>query len=203
VRIAPVLAAVLATALVADARTPLRRCKAACRDAITSCVAQGTRRKACRKTILRRCRRSTVEACAVAAPTTTTLAPDGGTTTTSTIAAGPSVNGCDAAVATDRRGLITVVVEFADFAYTPACVLVDPGARVRFTGDFARHPLVGGAVVDGVAQPDPASPFDRHDTGTARTWSMAGAGTFGYYCDAHAALGMAGAVVVAPGGGRR
>ncbi len=52
--------------------TPLaRQCRQACADAIDSCVAEGNRRHACRKQLLRACKRQGIEVCLSAAEAST------------------------------------------------------------------------------------------------------------------------------------
>jgi plastocyanin len=197
-----VLALLLSMAGAGEARTPRRVCRAACRRAIDLCAGAGARRAACRRRLIRRCRREGVMACEVAMePFTTTTS--GPTTSTTSLPAGPTVNGCNATHATDLRGDTDVTVQFGVgvdiFDYAPECIIVTPGTRVTFSGSFATHPLVGGEIVGDTKEPDPASPFGRADSGSMRTFELDTPGTYGYYCDAHGvALHMWGAVIVAP-----
>jgi hypothetical protein len=86
----------LVAVAVADAKTPLRKCRKACRPLVQlTCPPKGKALRACRATLVRQCRRQGVEACdlglATGGPddgTTTTTTPDA-TTTTTTV--GPGV----------------------------------------------------------------------------------------------------------------
>lgn len=90
-----------------------------------------------------------------------------------------TVNGCNPAAAVDRRSEPLVTVTFQPYVgYSPACVRVSIGTTVRFEGDFAAEPLVGGVAPDA----DPASPFaPGTSTGTAQEFVLTSAGTFGYF----------------------
>src|SRR5436309_9493734 len=57
------LLAALHVALSADAASPSRQCRKACRDEIGACVAAGGRPRACRRSVLGRCKREGVAAC--------------------------------------------------------------------------------------------------------------------------------------------
>jgi plastocyanin len=190
---------VLAFALIAflvpraDAVSLRRQCRLACKDAIKACVAAGGRRRSCRRETLKRCRTEGVTAC-------------GGAVTTTTLASGgpvsAPVNGCNAASATDMRGQTQVTVRFGGalgFRYDPACFRVSPGTQVMFSGEFDQHPLVGGEVSMGMKLPDPSSPIGGPtSSGTSKTVMLQTAGTFPFYCDIHALVGMKGAAIVEP-----
>lgn len=60
------------------------QCRAACADAVETCVATGRRPRACRRQLVRRCRRRGPQVCAVAAPTTSTTVVTATTVTTTT-----------------------------------------------------------------------------------------------------------------------
>jgi plastocyanin len=111
------------------------------------------------------------------------------------------LNGCTPAGATDLTGSASAAVTFpgAGFAYSPRCIKVRVGAEVAFSGDFAFHPLQGGAVVGGTPVAASTGPFATPtSTGTTATFAMSAAGSYPYYCTLHAALGMAGAVFAVP-----
>ncbi len=81
--------------------------------------------------------------------------------------------------------------------YSPACVQIDPGTQITFSGLFASHSLRGGSVVGGVEIEDFTSPIPSQDTGMTRTFPITRQGMFGYYCLAHGASdNMYGAVIV-------
>jgi len=118
----------------------------------------------------------------------------------STPPTGGTVNACDPAAASDLRGRSQVTVHFGGALgtrYEPACFQVSPGTQVTFMGEFDQHPLVGGAVTGGGKMPDPSSPFDGPtSTGASKMFILSVAGTFPFYCDIHALIGMKGAVFV-------
>ena len=192
---------VLAFALVAflvpraDAVSLRRQCRLACKDAIKACIAAGGKRRRCRRETLSSCRTEGVTACGGAVTTTSTTLASGGPVSA-------PVNGCDAASATDMRGQMRVTVRFGGalgFRYDPACFRVSPGTQVMFGGEFDQHPLVGGEVAMGMKVPDPSSPIGGPTTsGTSKTVMLQTAGTFPFYCDIHALVGMKGAAIVEP-----
>ena len=90
-RLATLLLAVLLVASVADAKTPMPKCRKACKPLVSSvCPEKGKALRKCRTEILRECRRDDVAACALGLPTagpgdgTTTPTTTPGSTTTST-----------------------------------------------------------------------------------------------------------------------
>jgi plastocyanin len=174
-----------------------RQCRLACKDAIKACIAASGKRRRCHRETLRRCRTEGVAACGgvPATTTTTTLPPTGGGT-------GGAVNACHPDSATDMRGQMRVTVQFGGavgFSYEPACFVVSPGTQVTFSGEFDQHPLVGGEVSGGMKMPDPSSPFGGPTaSGTSKTFMLQAAGTFPFYCNIHALVGMKGAAFVAP-----
>jgi plastocyanin len=181
----------------ADAVSLRRQCRLACKDAIKACIASGGKHRRCRRETLQRCRTEGVAACGGApAPATTT------TTLPSTGGMGGAVNACHPDSATDMRGQMQVTVRFGGalgFSYDPACFMVSPGTQVTFSGEFDQHPLVGGEVSGGMKVPDPSSPFGGPtSSGTSKTVMLQAAGTFPFYCNIHALIGMKGAAFVAP-----
>jgi plastocyanin len=177
-----------------------RQCRLACKDAIKACIASGGKRRRCHRETLQRCRTEGVAACAGAAPTpttTTTLASTGGAG-----GMGGAVNACHPDSAKDMRGQMQVTVHFGSalgFTYDPACFIVSPGTQVTFSGEFDQHPLVGGDVSMGMKVPDPSSPIGGPTSnGTSKTVMLQTAGTFPFYCDIHALVGMKGAAFVEP-----
>src|SRR6185503_6476093 len=101
-RIAITLLVLLATGLVADAKTPAKRCRQLCQPAIEACVADGGSARVCKRRAVRRCRRLGVEACEhqgrsggpgtapVTVTTTTSIPPAGLIDTTTTTTIGPT-----------------------------------------------------------------------------------------------------------------
>jgi plastocyanin len=106
------------------------------------------------------------------------------------------VNGCDQAMAMDQTGMQKVTINTMGLNYSPKCVKVKAGTDITWKSDFTLHPLVGGTVMNLMKQPDPNSPIKMTKSGNMVTFSFPNAGTYGFYCDNHAASGMAGAVFV-------
>jgi len=182
----------------AGAMSLRRQCRLACKDAIKACIASGGKRRRCHRETLQRCRTEGVAVCGGGAPTTTTtLSSMGGAG-----GMGGAVNACHADSATDLRGQMQVTVHFGGalgFTYDPACFMVSPGTQVTFSGEFDQHPLVGGDVSMGMKVPDPSSPIGGPtSSGTSKTVMLQTAGTFPFYCDIHALVGMKGAAFVEP-----
>jgi plastocyanin len=109
------------------------------------------------------------------------------------------VNGCSVLTAVDLRGQSDVTIEFGGvhgLSYSPACIRVDRGTTVTFSGSFTNHPLVGGRVVGSATIPEATSPIMPTSTGTTASFLFSNRGEFGYYCDFHALNAMYGAVLV-------
>ena len=126
---------------------------------------------------------------------TTTTTPDATTTTTL------EVHGCTVANAQDARGpAADRTVTFANYAYTPRCLRIVAGQTVTFSGAFGSHPLVGGAVENGVPTADPSSPIPVTTSGTTQDVPLPDAGVFPYFCGIHGGppLEMEGAIFVDP-----
>ena len=87
-RLVSFLLAVLLVASVADAKTPLRKCRQACKPLVSSvCPPSGKALRRCRTPILRECRRDGIAACALGLPTES---PGDGTTTPTTPGSPPT-----------------------------------------------------------------------------------------------------------------
>lgn len=106
------------------------------------------------------------------------------------------IHGCTPGAADVQTGKTDVTVTEKDFKYTPACLKVSKGTNVKFTLNFAVHPTIGGDFTDGFKTPDPASPIKETKTGMEATFTFPNTGTFPYYCDAHASIGMYGVIYV-------
>ena len=212
-RVLLAIAVVMLLAPDGDAMSRRRQCRLQCGDAIDACVQAGKKRPRCRRQVLKRCRRQGLAICVPAGlpgSTTTTTQAGGTSTTTTTTTPGsgggttttlplPAVNGCDQTTTTDLRHQATLNVHFQSYSYDPACFIVSPGTMVTFSGDFTFHPLRGGVVADGAQTPDPSSPFEPGtSTGTSKIFTLSGAGTFPFYCEAHGLIGMSGVAYVVP-----
>lgn len=104
--------------------------------------------------------------------------------------------GCTFANAENHTGQAAVTVSFGGtlgFAYSPKCIIVNPGTDVTFSGSFGTHPLR--AYTD-PANTDPGNPIQATSSGSTATFTFSAVGSFGYYCSQHVSLGMCGAVYV-------
>lgn len=111
------------------------------------------------------------------------------------------VNGCTVATAQDSTGQSAVTVTFANgnLSYAPKCLKVKVGTSITLMGNFGSHPTIGGVVVNGTLMPASSGPFvPVTSAGSSKTFTMSQAGTFPYYCQPHATLGMIAAVFVVP-----
>lgn len=82
--------------------------------------------------------------------------------------------------------------------YSPKCLKVTPGTTVTFTGNFATHPLSPGSSPSTPAAGSPGNPITAVSAGTTpKTFTFAAAGNYPYFCTAHLAGGMWGAIKVA------
>lgn len=115
------------------------------------------------------------------------------------------IHGCVPADAEDQICQDEVVVSYGFdagvFYYAPRCVVVSAGATVTFTAadqsDFNIHPLQGGIKEPKKLIPDPESPISfTNGTGKSASFVMPDAGTFPYYCVAHASVDMVGVIYV-------
>ncbi len=118
------------------------------------------------------------------------------TTTSSSSGGGDTINGCTAGAAEDDTGKAAFTITFTDFKYTPPCVKVSKGTNVTFSGDFGLHPLAGGEVMGTMGTVDASSPIKETTTGMMASFTLANAGTFPFYCEAHASLKMYGTIYV-------
>ena len=205
--------------------TSLRKqCRIGCGAAIDACVAEGGKRRRCKRQTLKQCRREGMETCLAATTTTTTVAdattttvpagstttlPAGGTTSTvpvetTTTTSLPALQGCTFAGADDRRDpAADRTITFVNYSYSPMCMRVKLGQSVTFVGgggqSFLGHPLVGGRIISGTPFPDPGSPITPTSSGSSKTFVMTIAGTCPYYCDNHGvSQNMVGVVYVDP-----
>jgi plastocyanin len=106
------------------------------------------------------------------------------------------LNGCAAASAEDYTLETMVTIEGVGTAYTPKCIRIKAGTTVTFKSDFAMHPLAGGEVKGTTKSEDPSSPIQSATVGSVASFTFPNAGGYGYYCDAHFAEGMYGAIFV-------
>ncbi|MET0594138.1 MAG: plastocyanin/azurin family copper-binding protein [Polyangiaceae bacterium] len=110
---------------------------------------------------------------------------------------GAAVNGCDASNTADMTASSTVTISFAGIEYAPKCVRIKSGTTLIFSGNFASHPLVGGEVVGTTGTPDRGSPIPETNSGTELKFTlMSITAAYPFYCSAHVASGMMGAIFV-------
>lgn len=118
-----------------------------------------------------------------------------------------TVNGCASKdFAPAAAGDSTVRIQYGDpigLAYSPKCLTISSGQTVTFFGDTAQganfivHPLrPGGADGTNSGAGAPPNPIAAQNTGSTYTVAFPGAGTFGYFCQAHQSMGMYGAIQV-------
>jgi plastocyanin len=113
-----------------------------------------------------------------------------------------NVNGCTPANAMDLTGSNMVTVAFGGangLTYNPKCIKVKIGTTLTLNGNFGSHPTIGGTVVGMTVTPASSGPFvPVTNSGTTKNFAMNALGTFPYYCQPHATVGMTGAVFVVP-----
>jgi plastocyanin len=117
-----------------------------------------------------------------------------------TPAAAQTVNGCSFDTATDWFDATPAErqIDFVCCSYTPACVKIEAGETVTFSGAFSSHPLRPGFTEGGPPAADPGSPILATSAGsTPVTFTFAEAGVDPFYCNNHFNLtSMYGAVFV-------
>ncbi|MCB9787698.1 MAG: hypothetical protein H6744_13530 [Deltaproteobacteria bacterium] len=96
------------------------------------------------------------------------------------------LNGCTMAEATDRTGESAVSLTDISAWTLPhkACIIVDEGTVVTWSGNFTFHPLTGGET----PTPDATSPITIAGPGTGTTdiaVTFTTAGSYPYYCLVH------------------
>jgi plastocyanin len=198
-----------------------KQCRDACGATIDACIAQGGKKKKCRRQTLRTCRKQGFETCAVTSTTTTirgasttqvgatttigggSTIPSGSTTThpggTTTTTLDDTPHNCARATATNLKAQGSPTVDFEPFQYIPRCVLISAGQTITFTGDFSSHPLVGGTAEGAFKTPDPSSPIGTTNGGISKPVQFTSAGTYPFYCDQHGlTYAMTGVVFVDP-----
>ena len=111
----------------------------------------------------------------------------------------PGTNGCtsftDATAASASR-----VINFGGSlgnTYDQKCLAIAANQQVTFNGSFTTHPLRPGLAPSqpgGTASPN--NPIQSMSSGNSAQFAFANAGTYPYYCSAHEAQGMFGAIQV-------
>lgn len=115
----------------------------------------------------------------------------------------PGINGCtnnNYTNATDAGTSITI--NFGGTlgnAYNPKCLAIAAGQSVTWNGDLGFHPLKPGLAPSQQGGPDagsPNNPIQSTISGSTVTFTFTTPGVYPYYCSAHQAQGMFGAVSV-------
>lgn len=136
------------------------------------------------------------------APNADAANPDGPSPVDAMLPDGPApamINDCTEAAALDRTELADQrEVNFPGFAYAPKCMKIKVGQTVTWSGDLAFHPLRAGTIVNNVRTPQAGNPIPSTSSGNTVSVTFAAAGAWGYYCNAHWASGMKGAIYVVP-----
>lgn len=113
----------------------------------------------------------------------------------------PTLNGCTAA---DYRDLSSaseqrvVAIAASGLNFTPKCMIVAAGQKVRWEGSLTAHPLSPGSPAD-LASGTTDNPIMATSTGNSVEFTFPAAGTFPYHCTLHAfgnGQGMAGSIHV-------
>lgn len=109
----------------------------------------------------------------------------------------PALNGCSESDYVVLHESLVVIRFGAEFGhnYSPACLRVAAGTRIRFEGPMGMHPVEPGRVVDSIPL-DAAGPVPSVASGNSADFVARGVGKFGYFCDIHVAEGMMGAIDV-------
>lgn len=109
-----------------------------------------------------------------------------------------ALHGCDPLTA-EAPGVDEVTVDFGgavDLRYRPRCLTIEVGDAVRFLGDFALHPMAGGAILEGAPVRDPRSPLPYANAGEEAVFRADRPGVYPYYCQVHWIVGMNGVIYV-------
>ncbi|HMI91302.1 MAG TPA: hypothetical protein VK509_08060, partial [Polyangiales bacterium] len=113
----------------------------------------------------------------------------------------PAFNGCSAddyedhSADDDER---VIAIAQLGLTYTPKCMIVAAGQRVRWEGNLSAHPLAPGHPDDPLAG-SAGNPIEPKASGSVAEFAFEAPGTFPYHCTLHAfgaGQGMAGVVHV-------
>jgi hypothetical protein len=150
------------------ARTPARVCRQACSAAITRCIEDGGRPRACRRSVVRRCKRFGTTACSVT-PSSTTLPTQTTVTTTSST------------TTTRPQGLAGLFGTW-DFTYTIVSTYEDRYVMSSVqTSDTGVPFILARDVYEGVSDAIVARPADLGFTSFPYEFALLDAGSF--LCD--------------------
>jgi plastocyanin len=111
---------------------------------------------------------------------------------------GPAlINGCQLSAAVDltAAGAARTVTFGDDEVYRSRCIKIAVGQSVTWSGSFSDHPLMEGVVSGTPTGNQAGNPIPHLTSGTTVTVAFPTAGTYAYYCTAHAP-GMSGVVYV-------
>lgn len=113
----------------------------------------------------------------------------------------PELNGCSARDYEDHSAAgaeRVIAIAQMGLTYTPKCMIVAVGQRVRWAGNLSAHPLAPGHPDDESAG-SADSPIEPKGSGSVAEFAFEATGTFPYHCTLHAfgaGQGMAGVVHV-------
>ena len=113
----------------------------------------------------------------------------------------PAFNGCSADEYEDRSAPDderAIAIAQRGLTYTPKCMIVAAGQRVRWEGNLSAHPLAPGHPDDPLAG-SAGNPIEPKASGSVAEFAFEAPGTFPYHCTLHAfgaGQGMAGVVHV-------
>lgn len=97
-----------------------------------------------------------------------------------------AVNGCTSDIAIDLTGQqnVTITDHSSWLVGHGACVLVEPGTKVTWEGNFNIHPLIGGSPGQ-VEATNPVTLGSPQTGSNPITIDFPSSGTFGYFCTIH------------------
>jgi len=116
-------------------------------------------------------------------------------------AAIPTLNGCTSAdyqdqSAAEQARLISIAG--AGLSFSPKCLIIAAGQKVRWEGSLTAHPLAPGNPAD-LAAGSADNPITATSTGSNVEFTFPAVGTYPYHCTLHAfgsGQGMAGSIHV-------
>jgi plastocyanin len=96
------------------------------------------------------------------------------------------------------RSRYKVLVGSGGYTFDPACVRIQPGQSLDFSGMFITHNLLPGKSPDRASDPDgdPGSPITPSTSGTTSRFTFTRRGFYPFYCSQHYGNSMIGVVWV-------
>jgi len=161
-RLVSFLLAVLLVGSVANAKTPLRKCRQACKPLVSSvCPPKGRALRRCRTPILQECRRDGIAACALGLPTDS---PGDGTTTPTTPGSSPTTTTVPPSSVTTT---LPPGVPAVAGAWTFEGTIVQAGCTLHYDIESALSVQQDGSTLFGTMEERPAT-----GTVTATGWTF-------------------------------